>query len=1235
MKKKIITTAIGVILGLASLHAVETGGAVSCTDVNGFVNHKNVGPTGYYTLTPGYQEEAAETYHYSGPGEVSSVRVYGNYDGILPGMVGLKVGIYNVDASGRPTTLIQSQNATWWWYDQGYITVTFPHGGVTVSNNFAVEVQLASISPVSPSFQLQINGSGEGEGQDLASLAGTSTGDNWTSAMTSFGLNEDFYLVPVMKNFITAGFTASTTCASPSQSITFTNTTKMSTDSMFNIIGLAGYTGSAHYYQWDFGDNTPLCYDANPSHAYAMPGAYTVKLTSTLVGWNNTCYAVKTMRISVGIGASIASVVNVTCNGLSNGSFVALGSGGIPSYSYSIDGNNYQPGTSFTGLPAGNYTLYLTDSMGCSATADFNITQPAPIVFSSTGTTNASCGTSDGSILVGATGGAGGIQYQLNSNAYQSSGSFTGLSSGFYVITAKDANGCTLPDNVTVNDVGGPTLSIMSQTDVSCNAGNDATIVLNATGGSGVLQYSINRGLTFQTSGSFSNLTAGTYNAMVKDAAGCKQAQYIVIQQPPAISLTASSSGVTCNGGSDGTINVTSAIGGTGAYSYSIDGKYYYSITYFPYVSAGTYTVYVKDAAGCIGTTTTMVTQPAAVAATVSSTGTSCNGSYDGSINIAPTGGTGSYSFSIGGDAPQNTGVFSDLPSGTYTVTVTDQNNCSYTTTTTVTQPTEVTASINTTSATCGNTNGGFLAKGTGGSGSGYTYSLNDTTFNSTGSFTDLSAGNYYVIVKDGSGCTGTFPLTISDANGPVISASTSTNIACNGGEDGTITVSLVTGGTGTLQYSVNGTNWQTSNKFTELPSGIYTVTVKDANGCTGTKVDTLTEPSAFVITTNITNLSCNGENNGAVTVLASGGAGTLAYSINGGSSFQSSDVFTDLAAGSYDVTIRDAAGCESEKQFIVAEPLPITMQSDVLNVTCHGQDNGSIELLAKGGTTPYEYSLNGTVYQTSNMFTSLSGGSYTGYMKDANGCITTIPVTIIEPAVLAIAPSIGDVSCSGGNNGFVTLTLSGGTTPYTYQWSNEATTQNIFNLPDGKYSVKVTDNNGCIDTATYDVTQPASPIVVNGVVTNASSGTSTDGSVSLSVTGGTSSYTFSWSNGETTQNLTGAAPGNYTVTVTDNNGCISTMSFTVNFYTGIPAVSNNDNVTLYPNPTSGEATVDAQNNVITSLKVIDILGQVMYQSEPQQSKTVIKGAQLAPGIYFVQVLVNDKLTTMKMNVIK
>lgn len=1234
MKKKITQIVVGMFLGLTGLQA-----QVSCVDRNGFVDYKNKAGTGAFTLNAGYVEKAAQTYNYSGPGKVTSVRVYGNYPGVTGG-VALKVGIYNVDASGRPTSVITSTNATWWWYNNisGYIDVNFFGGGVALSHNFAVEVELRPDFPWGNSFMLQYTGDGEGGGQDLASLAGTYTGNNWVSAKNNFSKDGDFYLVPKMTNFITADFSASTQCLGTGDPVTFSNSTLMTVDSMFNRIGLHGYSGGNHYYTWNFGDGSPLSNATSPSHSYSTAGVYTVSLTSTIDGWNGTCSDTKTMKVSVGLAAGTTSIVNVSCNGSNNGSVTAVATGGASPYLYSLNGEAaYGSNATFNNLTAGNYTMYIKDNVGCVSTTSFAITQPTAIVFTSVSTTNASCGNTDGGILVNAAGGTGTLQYKLNSGSYQNSGSFMSLAAGSYTVTVKDANGCTTSQPIGVNDVGGPVLSLVSMTNVSCHGGSDGSIILNASGGSGTLQYTINGGITYQFSGNFPNVPAGVYLAMVKDANGCSQAMQITIKQPPALGITASSSPTYCNGSNDGQINVLSATGGTGAFTYSINGVTYQSGTNFEGLTAGTYTVYVKDVAGCTATTSVTVGQPAALTASVSQTSASCNGSADGSITVSGSGGTTPYEYSIdGGMDPQEPGMFTDLAAGTYTVSVTDANSCSYTTSVTITQPTPITASISTTTSTCGNSNGGILVSASGGSGSGYQYSFDDVSFNGSGSFTGLSAGTYYILVEDGSGCSNVFPATVVDANGPSITSSSFTNVACNGGNDGTITINTVTGGTGTLQYSINGTNWQLSDMFTGLFAGSYTVTVKDANGCTGTSSFVLTQPAAFVINTSVTNLTCHADNSGSVSVAASGGSGTLAYSIDGGLTYQSSPVFNNLNSGVYTVIVRDFAGCSGTASFVITEPLAVVVGAAVLNVTCHEAANGSIILSASGGTGTYTYSIDGVNYQSSNIFTGLSGGSYTGYVKDVEGCIGTKTVIVKEPAPLFVSPTVSDVSCFGGDNGVIVLNVGGGTSPYMYQWSNQSENPSVNNLTAGTYFVTVTDYNGCSYSASYVVTQPAAPIVINGVITNASSPSSTDGSISLSTTGGATPYNFSWSNGATTENLTNVAPGSYTITVTDANGCISTMTFTVGVVTGIASIDRSGaGLSLYPNPSNNTATLDANGQTITSFKIMDVLGQVVSQAQPGKSKVIINSGALNQGVYFIQAIINGKVVTTRMSVIR
>ncbi|HEY4798897.1 MAG TPA: PKD domain-containing protein, partial [Bacteroidia bacterium] len=887
MKRKITLIAIGFFLSLLRLNA-----QTSCTDLNGFVDSKNIGGTGYYTLQLGFEERAAQTYHYSGPGNLTQVRVNGNYPDVHGG-VPLKITIYNVDATGRPTSSCASTNVTWWWFNNisGYMDVSFPGGGVFISKDFAVAVEVRNANPWGTSFKVKYTGDGEGRGDDHISLAGTSTGFNWSSAMNNFGKDGDLYIIPRIKHFISSKFSVNNSCVSTSTLVSFTNETEMTRDTMFNKIGMANYSGTNKFFQWNFGDGSPISNTLNPTHTYTAAGTYTVSLTSTFEGWGNTCSDTYKKIISVGLTVNASAINNVTCNMSCNGSVTALGSGGGTPYLYSMNGINYQPSASFSGLCAGNYNLYIKDNAGCIKNNSFTITQPSPIILNSSASTNSSCGNADGALLINASGGSGALQYKINSGSFQSSGSFTGLHSGSYTVTVKDANNCSNTTYTSVNDLGGPSWVNILHTEVSCYGLNNATITLSATGGSGILQYSVD-GLPFQTSGSFYGLPAGKHPVTVKDATGCANYSHILISQPSALSVTASAISTKCNGGNDGEINITSAIGGTGTLAYSINGTNYQSGNNFEGLAPGNFTVYVKDVAGCIATTTTTVTQPTAITASVIATAVSCNGMLDGILNASASGGTNGYVYSIDGTHFQSDGVFSQLAAGTYTVTVKDYNECSKNNAVTITQPNPIVASITTTNSTCSNSNGGMLAVGSGGSGSGYQYSIDGTTFIPSGSFTSLLAGMYYVIIKDGSGCENVFPANIIDSDGPKITSSSHTNVACFDGSDGSITINTVTGGTGVLQYGINGTNWQTSNVFSWLNAGVYVVSVKDAAGCLGTDTITLTQPNAFAVNTTITNATCHGGNDGSVSIYAAGGIGTLAYSIDG-NIFQANNVFT------------------------------------------------------------------------------------------------------------------------------------------------------------------------------------------------------------------------------------------------------------------------------------------------------------------------------------------------------
>ena len=1243
MKTKITLITASAILWISSTLAQSVPIVTkNCSDdLNGFVNYKNtVNGTGSYQLKNGFEEKASQTYNYLGPGKITSIRISGSNPSIffLAG-VPLKIGVYNVDASGKPTTLIASTNKIWWSYpnnNNGYMDVTFP-GGVAVNNRFALSTEILNEFPFGNEFNLKYTGNGEGGGQDLASLAGSSTGNNWTSAKNSFGKDGDFYIVPNMAHVNDAKFTTLASCYAINSPILFTNKSELTKDSMFNKIALTNYVGTNKFYEWNFGDGSPISNLKSPIHTYTMGGLYNVTLTTKIEGWQDTCIRVFSSDISIGLTVNTTSIVNVTCHRGNDGSFVAIAQYGAPTYSYKLNDGLWQSSPIFTGLRAGTYTLYVKDIKGCTNTTAVTITHPAGISFNSLLTTNASCGTATGALSANAFGGIAPLTYQLDLGSFQSNGNFSNLAVGTHTLNVKDANACMNSTVILINSLTGPTLNTPNFTNVSCYGGTDGSISLSSTGGTGLIQYSINGGNTYQTSGNFTALAAGLYLCVVKDNAGCKNYSLVTISAGPSLEISAETMPALCYGSNSGQI-MASSTGGTGIRNYSLNGINYQSSPNFNGLYAGIYTIYVKDITSCIKTTTINVTEPSSITNSLTSIAATCNGLQNGSITSIATGGNGDYTYSINGTNFQSDGFFKNLPAATYTVFVHDANFCNYSSVITVSQPSPITTTVNTTNSTCTFTNGSIMVIAAGGSGSGYQYSIDGINYFPSGLFTSLEAGIRYVIAKDGTGCTTVVSGVIVSAGGPTITASTSQNVSCHDGSDGSITISGVAGGTGLIEYSKDGVNFQTSNVLTGLQAGIYIVQIKDANGCIGSVTKTITEPNPYLIAFTTQSVTCNGSATGSATITASGGAGFLAYSINTGMSYQSGTIFNNLTVGDYIIMVKDAANCIGYSEFSIVQPKAITVSVAVLNVTCHGANNGAISITATDAPSPYLYSIDGVNYSSTNSFANLSGNTnYVVYVKDGNNCITLQNSFVNEPTLMNIASIVNNVTCAGGNNGVINLNVTGGVTPYTYQWTNSTTSSSNVNLNPGNYAVVVTDNNGCTATRGYTITQPTSPLIINGLVTSASSNSSTDGSIDATTTGGTSPYNFSWSNGGTTEDITGLNPGAYLLTITDANGCSSANTFIVGNLTGVEDLKINlSDVRVYPNPANDYVVIDASGHKIDKVELINLLGQTIINQEGNDTILKINVSAISNGTYFIKVysgknnVVTKKITINK-----
>ena len=890
-------------------------------------------------------------------------------------------------------------------------------------------------------------------------------------------------------------------------------------------------------------------------------GSYTVVVKDA-----NGCTSSQVVSVAPSSTPVINSspVTQVSCFGGNNGNIVVNAAGGNPPLQYSIDnGTTYQASNSFTTLTAGTYSVVVSDVDGCTSSVTLNVTQPAQINISNVLTTDATCGNSNGSLVVTASGGTGALQYSITGGVpYQASNTFNNLAAANYNVVVIDANGCTQTINAQVNNSSAPVINATNATSLLCNGDNNASITINASGGTGALQFSINNGTTFQSGNVFNGLVAGTYNVVVSDAVGCLVSTAIVIADPPVLSISANNVGTTCTQ-SNGSITASGG-GGSGVLQYAINGGSYQPSTNFNNLAAGNYTVTVQDANGCTASTTTNITDaPSAVIVNITTTPVGCNGQSDGTVDIVANSGTAPLNYSIDNGLTFQAGsFFSGLAAGSYSIVVSDANGCTTTSSINVVEPTTLILNLNSVNTTCSQTNGSVSAIANGGT-PAYQFSIDaGVTFQASASFGGLATGVYSIVVQDANGCTASGSINISDAPGPHIDNVASVDINCNGANSGSVTITA-SNGTTPLQFSIdNGTTYQSGNVFNSLSPGSYNIVVQDANGCTTTAAANITEPTAVVISgTPVTDANCNGANNGSITINANGGTGALQYSIDNGVTYQSGNIFSSLSPGSYNIVVQDANGCTTTTTANITEPTALSFSSVVTDANC-GNANGGVTINASGGTSPIQYSIdNGATFQTGNNFSGLLAGSYQVQLQDANGCTYSGVISIQNLAAPVINQVVySGLTCNASNDGTITINASGGTGALQYSIDNGITFSTIFNysnLSGGSYSLVVQDGAGCQAVFAVVLLEPT-VLSVSPVVSNTTCSLS-NGNITLNANGGTSPYSFSINNGANfqPQNIfSSIASGNYTVLITDANGCSVSQPLIVNDAPS-PVISN------------------------------------------------------------------------------
>lgn len=836
------------------------------------------------------------------------------------------------------------------------------------------------------------------------------------------------------------------------------------------------------------------------------------------------------------------TVTNATCAGSANGRVVFTTDGLNPPYTFVLAAQNNTTGI-FNTLPAGNYTATVTDATGCQTQVPVTITAPAPIATTIVPDQITCFNGDDGSLTAGATGGTGPYNFKWSDPAAQSLPQAVNLVIGVYTVTVTDVNGCTGTASATLSQPP-DMLVFVTPTAAKCFGQPSGLATVSASGGIGPYQYAWSGG---QTGPIAVNLAAGSYLVTVTDAVGCAKTSFALIFQPPAITATTTATNATCANLTNGSAGTT-AQGGTGTLKYAWSTTPAQTTATASNLAAGAYTVTISDQNGCSLTQTATVNAPPAISLSAAGTDAACNGAATGAATATASGGSGTLTFQWSDPAGQTTATAAGLVAGTYTVTVTDGNGCTSTTSVSIAQPPALALGVSAVTVACFGENTGAVMSNISGGSTPYSYLW--SSGENTPDISQKTAGTYSVTVTDAGGCSATMSATITQPTALTASA-TQQEIGCFGGNDGSI---LLTAGGGTGPYTVA---WSGPNGFSgagtalnNLSAGNYTATVTDAAGCTRIQNVALSQPAAALTITlpALGDTVCFGAATGTAPATTTGG--TLPYQYLWSPGGQTTAGISGLASATYSVTVTDASNCTTAASIFIPQQQPLAVLASGGSVDCAGSSNGTATVTAAAyGTSPTNLNLLTYVWSTNPSQAGITatnlkaGQTYTVTATDARGCSATQTVIIGDvPSVGAAIVSFTNPACFDGTDGRAIAAGSGGVPPYAYNWGAGVSAVDSLaqNLRAGTYRVTVTDAKGCTGVATTMLTQPTA-LKMRFQPTAVLCFGESSGRATVFGEGGNPPYQFVWSTGATGTDVAGLAAAAYSVTLTDRNGCTHT----------------------------------------------------------------------------------------------
>ncbi|MDC1189100.1 SprB repeat-containing protein, partial [Flavobacteriales bacterium] len=793
----------------------------------------------------------------------------------------------------------------------------------------------------------------------------------------------------------------------------------------------------------------------------------------------------------------------------------------------------------------------VTDGAGCLDTFTFIVSEPDSLQAIITDTTDAVCSYStNGQAIVTPRGGTPVFLY----NWYDAGGDLdsvaSGLVAGTYHVEVIDAKGCIDTGEVVVN---APVAIAIEEDSVpsTCSGICDGVALISVTGGTGAYTYDWFENGNIDND-SLYNICADTFSVKVTDINGCLDTGHVIVTQP--VSIIASiidTTNVNCNQGSDGAAVVTGS-GGTLPYRYWWNDASNQTNDTAIGLLAGTYRVAVIDLNGCSDTTEIIISEPEAWNHFKDSTQASCYEDCDGQITVTPGGGTAPYTHSWTTGSESSTVI--NLCQGVYTDTITDARGCADTLVTYIFHPDslQVLPSVINNVLCFGDSTAMAYASGLGGT-APYFYQWGDPIIYSGDTLSNMIADTFKVVITDSFGCTDANQVIFTSPTELTTSITDTVHANCICNASATVTP---VGGAGRYTYLWNDLGFQTDSVAVGLCTGGYEVVVADINGCLDTAFVTIRDTSLFTISiTDTTHVACNNICKGEAIVTPSLGKTPYTYEWSD-PLFTTDSTVTGLCAGVLTVTVTDSEGCVRFENVTINEPDSLIGIPMFTSPSCKGDTNGIAWVSVSGGNSPYFHSwdttsVNDTVY-------NVGIGTYTNTISDANGCLDTVSVIVKEPTQLTSRVDSINISCNGVGDGVVWSETTGGTLPYHYQWNDasSATTDSVKGLTPGIYTSIVTDLHGCSDTDSVAITEPL--LLVSSITDTSHVSCLCTGVAIATPLGGTAPYTYSWNDplNQTDSTATGLCAGNYTVNITDFNGCTDTsyviIRDTSNFITSI-----------------------------------------------------------------------------------